>query len=194
MNPTRILATTVLSSALLVLALFDSTSNDPTPSAIAEDQPVMMVEEVTASSLWPEVQRLRSELWATRQQLTRIRVDRNRLERELDAGPRQTLADLDRLWFAGYLGNGGQHPEEFRTIILPCESNPAAFASPHTIVGATDDWGRGQINRPVWRTTFEAMFSIDFETGIVDPALNGAMAAHIEQVQGLTAWTCWRNR
>lgn len=104
--------------------------------------------------------------------------------------PPGTNADLDAQWFAAYQAAGGRNTDIFRDIILPCESGGQPL--PHIVVGPTDDWGRAQINRPTWKATFEDRYSVDFETNIVDPSLNGHFAAYIEQVQGLDAWTCYR--
>lgn len=101
-----------------------------------------------------------------------------------------TLAELDARWFDAYQAGGGRNPLIFRDIILPCETGGERF--PHSAIGPTDDWGRAQVNRPTWKPTFEARYDTDFETGITDPSLNGHFAAHIEQVQGLDAWTCYR--
>lgn len=119
------------------------------------------------------------------------------LEFELSATVRPTLAEQDALWAAGYVGAGGQHLDRFQTVILPCESGGAP-GEEHTVVGPTDDWGRAQINRPVWSDRFEEKFGVDFETHITNPVLNGAMAAVVEQEHhgrtgsGLQAWTCHR--
>ena len=103
----------------------------------------------------------------------------------------ENAAAMD-LWRAGYTLGGGQNLPAFENTILPCESG--SQPNPDTAVGRTDDWGRAQINRPVWKKRFESLTGKDFETGIVDPTLNGFMAAHVELEQGLRAWTCWRKR
>jgi len=95
-------------------------------------------------------------------------------------------------WRAGYTLGGGQNLPAFESTILPCESGTQP--NPDVAVGRTDDWGRAQINRRTWKARFESLTGADFETGIVDPVLNGYMAAHVEQEQGLKAWTCWRKR
>lgn len=105
--------------------------------------------------------------------------------------PNENAAAMD-LWRAGYTLGGGQNLPAFENTILPCESG--SQPNPDTAVGRTDDWGRAQINRPVWKNRFELLTGKDFETGIVDPTLNGFMAAHVELEQGLRAWTCWRKR
>ena len=101
-------------------------------------------------------------------------------------------ADAQAAWDQGYILGGGGNLSSFHNTILPCESGGQADRD--TVVGFTDDWGRAQINRPVWSSTFASMFGVAFETGVTQPVLNGFMAAHIEQVQGLSAWTCWRRR
>lgn len=118
----------------------------------------------------------------------------------VDVGSLSTKARLTRaenaaamdLWRAGYTLGGGRNLPAFENTILPCESG--SQPNPDTAVGRTDDWGRSQINRPTWKKRFESLTGADFETGIINPTLNGFMAAHVEQEQGLTAWTCWRKR
>lgn len=110
---------------------------------------------------------------------------KTRLTREENA------AAMD-LWRAGYILGGGQNLSAFENTILPCESG--SQPNPDTAVGRTDDWGRAQINRPVWKNRFESLTGAEFEVGILNPTLNGYMAAHVEQEQGLSAWTCWRKR
>jgi len=100
--------------------------------------------------------------------------------------------DAMEQWRAGYILGGGQNLPAFENTILPCESGTQP--NPDTAVGRTDDWGRAQINRPTWKDRFESLTGADFETHIVDPTLNGYMAAHVELEQGLRAWTCWRKR
>ena len=95
-------------------------------------------------------------------------------------------------WRAGYALGDGQNLTAFEDTILPCESGNEP--NPDVAVGATDDWGRAQINRPTWKKRFESLTGADFELNIVNPILNGYMAAHVEEKQGLTAWTCWRKR
>ena len=169
----------------------------PTEPAVVEPA-VLAYTEPAAPSLWPAVQRLRTELWATRQQLARTRIERNQLATDLETLRRTlnatnpTLAEQDALWYAGYQAGGGTNPLLFADVILPCESG--GTVSPHDAVGPTDDWGRAQLNKRTWATTFETRYGLSFETGSLNPVLNGHMAAYIEQVQSLTAWTCWRRR
>lgn len=95
-------------------------------------------------------------------------------------------------WRMGYAIGGGQNLAAFENTILPCESG--SQPDPDLAVGPTDDWGRAQINRPVWKARFESLTGATFEENISNPVLNGFMAAHVEQEQGLSAWTCWRIR
>ena len=97
-------------------------------------------------------------------------------------------------WKAGYAIGGGRNLAAFENIILPCESG--GEPNPDAAVGPTDDWGRAQINRPTWGARFEELTGASFEEHITDPALNGYMAAVVEQEhgRGLNAWTCWRRR
>ena len=101
-------------------------------------------------------------------------------------------ADAMAQWRIGYAIGGGQNLTAFENTILPCESG--SQRDPDVAVGRTDDWGRAQINRPTWKARFESLTGANFEENIVHPVLNGFMAAHVEGEQGLTAWTCWRNR
>ena len=118
-------------------------------------------------------------------------------ERAADLGvdarltPEQNEAAME-LWRSGYTLGGGQNLSAFENTILPCESGTQP--NPDVAVGKTDDWGRAQINRPTWEARFESLTGSEFESGIVDPTLNGFMAAHVELEQGLSAWTCWRRR
>ena len=112
--------------------------------------------------------------------------------------PATGFADQEQQWMQGYLDQGGRNLNAFQNIILPCESG--GENNPHAAVGRTDDHGRAQINRPVWKNRFEQKFGVPFDTHIYDPYLNGAMAATVEHEHhgihggGLNAWTCWRNR
>jgi len=96
------------------------------------------------------------------------------------------------LWRMGYSIGGGENFSAFENTILPCESGTQP--DPDLAVGRTDDWGRAQINRPTWKARFESLTGANFEENITNPVLNGFMAAHVEQEQGLNAWTCWRLR
>ena len=96
------------------------------------------------------------------------------------------------LWRMGYSIGGGENFSAFENTILPCESGTQP--DPDLAVGRTDDWGRAQINRPTWKARFESLTGANFEENITNPVLNGFMAAHVEQEQGLSAWTCWRLR
>lgn len=109
--------------------------------------------------------------------------------RDLLAAEPKSLSQLDAEWAAGYLFAGGTNLRAFEQTILPCESG--GTASPHTVVGPTSDWGRAQINRKTWKSLFEARMGLAFEEASRVPALNGLMAAHIEDVQGLSAWVCY---
>ncbi|MBT8241018.1 MAG: hypothetical protein KJN63_07305 [Acidimicrobiia bacterium] len=95
-------------------------------------------------------------------------------------------------WRAGYRVGGGKNLAAFENVILPCESG--GEDDPFAAIGRTDDWGRAQINRPTWRVRFTELTGLGFEDWILDPTLNGYMAAMVEQEQGLRAWTCWRRR
>ena len=95
-------------------------------------------------------------------------------------------------WRMGYAIGGGENLSAFENTILPCESG--SQPDPDLAVGRTDDWGRAQINRPTWKNRFESLTGANFEENISNPVLNGFMAAHVEEEQGLSAWTCWRIR
>ena len=110
----------------------------------------------------------------------------------LDRRSAEFQAQSRAQWRMGYTIGGGENFEAFENTILPCESGTQP--DPDLAVGRTDDWGRAQINRPVWKARFESLTGATFEDNITNPVLNGFMAAHVEQEQGLTAWTCWRLR
>jgi len=113
-------------------------------------------------------------------------------QNELAAASSAGANDSIGKWRIGYSIGGGENLSSFENIILPCESG--SQPDPDTAVGRTDDWGRAQINRPTWKNRFEDLTGVNFEENITDPILNGFMAAHVEQEQGLNAWTCWRRR
>ena len=124
---------------------------------------------------------VQSRLWATQRELRSVREDGT------------DLASLDIDWIRAYVENGGDHLTEMLDVILPCESGGAA-GSPHDAISPSRDYGRAQINRAVWRSEFEELTGEPFETGVLDPELNGMFAAHVENVQGLGAWECWNRR
>ena len=110
----------------------------------------------------------------------------------LDRRSAEFQAQSMEQWRMGYAIGGGRNLSAFENTILPCESGTQP--DPDLAVGRTDDWGRAQINRPVWKARFESLTGSTFEENITNPVLNGFMAAHVEQEQGLSAWTCWRLR
>ena len=100
------------------------------------------------------------------------------------------LEQQDQIWIDAYLAGGGANLQTFLNVILPCESG--GHPNPHGAISPTNDFGRGQVNRAVWHDTVEARYGIPFEQAMIQPELNGDMVAHIERVQGLAAWTCFR--
>lgn len=142
-------------------------------------------------SLWPEVERLRAELWATRQQLARVRTERNQLRDQLDQA--QTVDPVESFQ-AGYLAGGGSSLGAIMQI-AQCESG---LADP-TIDNAglnrngTTDFGYLQINDGVWADRFEEVTGQPFHPHVGDPYWNGYMGAHIEQTQGWSAWSASRH-
>ena len=101
-----------------------------------------------------------------------------------------TLQQQDQIWIDAYLAAGGSNLDTFLNVILVCESG--GHPDPHAAISPTNDFGRGQINRAVWHDIVEGRYGIPFEQAMIRPDLNGDMSAYIEQVQGLTAWTCFR--
>ena len=215
-----ITTTTTIASALLI-AVFLSAPAQADTSAIAKQVVEPSVEQLQqriedlAHDL--NVERQRADDQAVRadmaeRQLDQIREQRDRLRAKfqdakaqlrLFAGP--TLAEQDETWFAGYAHQGGTNPDVFRDTILPCESGTQP--DPHAAVGDQSvgtSLGRAQIHRPSWQRAFETGagiqranftgFGLAFDDHITDPWFNGAMAAVIEHEQGLSAWTCYRNR
>ena len=114
--------------------------------------------------------------------------------------PTFTVSQQDVFWEMGYVAYGGTNAHLFHNIILPCESNPAAFPDPHAVIGFTNDWGRAQINQATWdhnrnptSQSFQSITGQPWEQ-VLNPYWNGYFAAYVEDVQGLNAWTCWRHR
>lgn len=144
-----------------------------------------------------ETEVLRAELASSREQVVALQEQLGILQQTLigvqaeSDEPVEANSSIAR-WRIGYSLGGGERLASFENTILPCESGTQP--DPDTAVSHTDDWGRAQINRPVWKDRFESLTGVNFEENITDPVLNGFMAAHVEQEQGLTAWTCWRNR
>lgn len=185
---------------LPTLALSDRDSNGPREIEGPSEEVLGLTEELEETEEKVDVLEGQLSLLLQSQVATQIASDaeaadaaalgQSALEAEGAITDEQNAAALD-LWRAGYTLGGGAELANFENIILPCESGNTP--NPDTAVGRTDDWGRAQVNRPVWEARFESLTGFDFETGIVNPTLNGFMAAHIEQQQGLVAWTCWRN-
>lgn len=113
---------------------------------------------------------------------------------QLDSGDGDVVDEAYARWVVGYRLAGGTNVAAFENVILPCESG--GEPDPDVAIGPTDDWGRAQINRPTWKGRFEQIMGVEFETFILNPTINGFMAAIVEQEhpRGLNAWTCWRRR
>lgn len=213
-----VVATLLLAIALFAISLIASSSDDavvaagdasasnesPLALAQAPGEELVGEDEEAASDVEDELDERNEEIAALEQQVAFLQQAFNGLQSEVDAneaGARlnelaaaNALEGTDSIsqWRIGYSIGGGQNLASFENVILPCESG--SQPDPDTAVGRTDDWGRAQINRPTWKNRFEELTGANFEENIVDPILNGFMAAHVEQEQGLTAWTCWRNR
>ena len=217
----KAITTTIAIAAALMVAGFVSAPAQADTSAVGKqvvepsvEQLQQRIEDLTHDL---NVERQRTETEAERadiaeRQLEQIRDQRDRLRGKFQdakaqisgfAGP--TLAEQDEIWFAGYAHQGGTNANVFRDTILPCESGTQP--DPHAAVGDQSvggSLGRAQIHRPSWQRAFEtgagiqradfAGFGLAFDTHITDPWFNGAMAAVIEQEQGLSAWTCYRDR
>lgn len=96
-----------------------------------------------------------------------------------------------RRWIEGYSAAGGAHLDVFLERILPCESG-GTLDPDRAVNRRSGDHGRAQVNAYYWADEFTDLFGVPFHDHIYDPWYNGAMAAHIEQVQGLRAWVCYR--
>lgn len=177
-------------------------SGEPVALAFAEDESVVSSEELldlveTVEDRDERIDVLEDQVASLRESQAESRLVAANAERAADLGvdarltPEQNEAAME-LWRSGYTLGGGQNLSAFENTILPCESGTQP--NPDVAVGKTDDWGRAQINRPTWKARFESLTGSEFESGIVDPTLNGFMAAHVELEQGLSAWTCWRRR
>lgn len=184
-------------------------------AAAVEADPAEQPAPATATTLaeQSELEQLRQEVVELRQDLrtSRARVirQRDRIVRQRDriaegrereaqqatvVSNSSTFGAKQSQWQAGYQLGGGQNLAAFENVILPCESGGSV--TPFEAVSRTNDWGRAQINRPTWEPRFEALTGVEFTTGILDPTLNGYMAAVVEREHstGLSAWTCWRKR
>jgi len=177
-------------------------------SAPAPVEHEVIVREVRDAELEAQVTALTARLELVTEQRDKLRAWKDTLARRNYAKNRiidrleerlqdeqLTLTQLDELWFAGYRAMGGTNEAAFATVILPCESG--GVAEPHEAHGDRTlghSWGRAQVHRPSWRSTFNATFGLEFDDWITNPVLNGAQSAIVEAEQGLGAWTCWRNR
>ena len=179
-----------------------STPDEPVALALTDDEQAVSSEELldlveTLEDRDARIDLLEGQLVSLRQSEASAQLDAESAERAAELGvgnritPEQNTAAME-LWRAGYQLGRGQNLSAFESTILPCESG--SQPNPDIAVGATDDWGRAQINRPTWKARFESLTGSEFESGILDPTLNGFMAAHVEHEQGLSAWTCWRRR
>jgi len=173
------------------LALVDV---EPAVEIVIEAEAAISEEEL---ALEIETEALESQLESSQEQIETLEGELDSVEATLAAASvvgsgDDVSTDQMEQWRVGYSIGGGRNLAAFENTILPCESGGSL--EPFLAVGPTDDWGRAQINRPVWKERFELLTGVNFEANITDPTLNGFMAAHIEQEQGLVAWTCWRNR
>lgn len=139
------------------------------------------------------VRQKQSRIDAQRETIVDMRVTQTLVTQTLSASLATADTGFDQ-WTLGYELGGGVNHSAFEHIILPCESG--GEPDPDGAIGPTDDWGRAQINRPTWAARFEELTGLGFEAHILDPVLNGYMAAVVEQehASGLNAWTCWRHR
>ena len=195
--------------ALMVSAVLAVLFVSMSVSSAQDDAPVLVPTEDTEQleGLVSLVQQQQQQIEVLEEQLAFARQAVIQSEGRLDT-QRDTILDFQQSdirsveeqaaamdqWRLGYRIGGGSYLTEFENVILPCESG--SQPDPFTAVGPTDDWGRAQINRPVWGNRFEQLTGVVFEDGILDPMLNGYMAAVVEQEHstGLNAWTCWRRR
>lgn len=176
------------------------------PDAVVQEVEVApTAEELEAEALRTEIGDQDQQIEILEQQVEIVQGALSSVQAEADETQSRLINSIDLAdpnadteaiamaqWEMGYSIGGGSQISAFRSTILPCESGNEP--DPDTAVGRTDDWGRAQINRPTWKNRFESLTGASFEENITNPVLNGFMAAHVEQEQGLSAWTCWRNR
>ena len=183
------MSTIAFVSAIVLASSVVAVSPDPAPAP----EPVVLTTGTPTSPLWAEVERLRQELWAERQTVTRLRVERNRLQAELEALKVLAVpptAPID-LWTAGFLAGGGPEHlvDTFVNNILPCESGYPNRTDWVTVVSRTNDVGPAQINMAAHRTRIETIWpDVDAVTSMQNPTRNGHFAGILAADSGTGPW------
>jgi len=146
---------------------------------------------------WDRIVELRAELWATRQELTRVRTNRNHLARQLREASPLTEREMFEL---GYRMGGGTDITPFVAGtcggIIGGESGWDATAINAKNSNGSVDRGPLQINS-VHAADFLRVTGHPWETGAHNWVLSGRMAAFIQfdLGQGLNAWVAyWKPR
>lgn len=185
---TLLVATSMMTTTLLTGATAARSPVELGAAATAEPEPPP-VGRAAPPNLWPEIERLRTELWAANQTVRRLRVERNQLRTQLHppADPVDRFTD-------GYQANGGTNVNAILAI-AKCESGltDPTIDNEGLNRNGTVDHGFLQINDGVWSDRFETVTGRPFATHVYDAYWNGYMGAHIEDVQGWSAWSASRH-
>lgn len=145
---------------------------------------------------WPEIERLRAELWAARQELARVRTERNEL-RDLFRSKALESSPIE-LFMAGYRLAGA--PEgllpTFVNGIVPCESGFPGRPDAATVVSGTNDVGFAQINMAAHRRAIEDIWpDMGAVASMQNPQRNGHFAGILANDSGTGPWYksrhCW---
>lgn len=116
------------------------------------------------------------------------------------------VEDPQTLWDRGFIEGGGRDLAVMHRVIA-CESDGVAEGPFNAIGRSSPDWGRAQINSPTWEEEWDRLVPIPFFApgrprptvsspdvggghGYQDPYWNGWFSAHIQTVQGTSAWVC----
>ena len=179
--------------AFAVAAIVLSPPDDLNASTEAETAPA--IKDVRDLDLeiplrpWPEIERLRAELWATRQELNRVRDERNEL-RDLFRGQSAEHSPIEQ-WMTGYRLAGA--PEDllptFVNSIIPCESGFPQRADAATVVSSTNDVGFAQINMAAHRRAIENIWSdMSAVASMQNPRRNGHFTGILAKDSGTGPW------
>ena len=175
-----------LALALVALTIIFTPPDDMTYTTTTEDAEIApAIKDVRDLDLeislspWSEIERLRAELWATRQELNRVRDERNEL-RDLFRGQSAEQSPIE-VWTNGYRTSGA--PIEYLDGfvrpggIIDCESGRPHRPDWVTVVSSTRDVGPAQINMAAHSGSIEDRWpDLDAVSSMQDPWRNGFFA------------------
>jgi len=146
--------------------------------ATAAEQKIEVLEEVNAQLRQTSIEQEQQIALAT------LRADRA----ELDGWTFEMQEQVFWTVFATLAPNADL---DVGARVAQCESG--GTISPHDAVSTSKDFGRLQINRKSWLTTFRQMFpGEEFETYVLRPEINARMAAFVWNDSGSWGpWACW---